>query len=329
MISKRMMLLLALAAAVFASAAGGPVTAQTFPTRPITIVVPFPAGGPVDVVGRLLAERMRESLGQPVLIENVAGASGSIAVGKVARAAGDGYTIVIGNWATFVVNGAIFPLQYDLVTDFEPIGLITTQPYLIVARKTMPADDLKGLIAWLKANPDKASQGTSGVGTPAHVAGVFFMKETGTRFQLVPYRGLAPAMQDLVAGQIDLIFDSPVSSLPQIRAGSVKAYAVMAKKRASAAPDIPTVDEAGLPGVYMSSWYGVWTAKGTPPDIVAKLNTAINAALADQKTRERIADLGQEIAAPELQNPAALGAFQKAEIAKWWPILKEMGIKGE
>ncbi len=326
MISKRA--LLAFAAIGFGLATS-PVTAQTYPSRPITIVVPFPAGGPVDVVGRLLAERMRESLGQPVLIENVAGASGSIAVGRVARAAPDGYTIVIGNWATFVVNGAIFPLQYDLVKDFEPIGLITTQPYLVVARKTMPANDLSGLIAWLKANPDKASQGTSGVGTPAHVAGVFFMKETGTHFQLVPYRGLAPAMQDLIAGQIDLIFDSPVSSLPQIRAGSVKAYAVMAKKRAAAAPDIPTVDEAGLPGVYMSSWYGVWTSRGTPPEIVAKLNTAINAALTDTKTRERIADLGQEIAAPELQNPQALGAFQKAEIAKWWPILKEMGIKGE
>jgi len=323
--------LIAFALAVVASFAAltGGAPAQTYPSRPITIVVPFPAGGPVDVVGRLLAERMREQLGQPVLIENVTGASGSIAVGRVARAAPDGYTIVIGNWATFVVNGAIFPLQYDLIKDFEPIGLITTQPYLVVARKTMPANDLPGLIAWLKANPDKASQGTSGAGTPAHVAGVFFMKETGTRFQLVPYRGLAPAMQDLVAGQIDLIFDSPVSSLPQIRAGSVKAYAVMARKRAVAAPDIPTVDEAGLPGVYMSSWYGVWTSKGAPPDVVVKLNTAINGALADPKTRERIADLGQEIAAPELQNLQALGAFQKAEIATWWPILKEMGIKGE
>jgi tripartite-type tricarboxylate transporter receptor subunit TctC len=328
MINKRTTLL-ALAAAAFGLAAAAPAAAQTYPSRPITIVVPYAAGGPVDVVGRLLAEQMRASLGQPVVIENVTGASGTIAVGKVARAAPDGYTIVIGNWATFVVNGAIFPLQYDLVKDFEPIGLITTQPYLVVARKSMPADDLKGLIAWLKANPDKASQGTSGVGTPAHVAGVFFMKETGTRFQLVPYRGLAPAMQDLVAGQIDLIFDSPVSALPQVRAGSVKAYALMANKRAAAAPDIPTVDEAGLPGVYMSSWYGVWTSKGTPPDIVAKLNTAINGALVDEKTRARIADLGQEIAAPELQNPQALGAFQKAEIAKWWPILKEMGIKGE
>jgi tripartite-type tricarboxylate transporter receptor subunit TctC len=328
MISKRTMLL-ALAAAAIGFCAARPLAAQTYPIRPVTLVVPFPAGGPMDVVGRVLAERMRETLGQPVVIENIGGASGSIGVGRVARAPGDGYTIVIGNWATFVVNGAIYPLQYDLIKDFEPVGLITTQPYLVVARKTLPADDLKGLIGWLKANPDRASQGTSGAGTPAHVAGVFFQKETGTRFAFVPYRGLGPAMQDLVAGQIDLIFDSPVGSLPQIRAGTVKAYAVMAKKRAAAAPEIPTVDEAGLPGVYMSSWYGVWASKGTPPDIVGKLNSAVNAALADAKTRDRIADLGQEIAPPELQNPQALGAFQQAEIAKWWPILKEMGIKGE
>jgi tripartite-type tricarboxylate transporter receptor subunit TctC len=328
MISKRTMLL-AFAAAAFGVSAVAPVAAQTFPTRPVTVVVPFPAGGPMDVVGRVLAERMRYSLGQPVVIENIGGASGSIGVGRVARAPGDGYTIVIGNWATFVVNGAIYPLQYDLIKDFEPVGLITTQPYLVVARKSLPADDLKGVIAWLKANPDKASQGTSGAGTPAHVAGVFFQKETGTHFQFVPYRGLGPAMQDLVAGQIDLIFDSPVGSLPQIRAGTVKAYAVMAKQRAAAAPEIPTVDEAGLPGVYMSSWYGVWSPKGTPPDVIGKLNSAVTAALSDAKTRERIADLGQEIAAPELQKPQALGAFQKAEIAKWWPILKEMGIKGE
>jgi tripartite-type tricarboxylate transporter receptor subunit TctC len=328
MISKRAVLL-ALAAAGIGLGAARPAAAQTYPTRPVTLVVPFPAGGPMDVVGRVLAERMRETLGQPVVIENIGGASGSIGVGRVARAPGDGYTIVIGNWATFVVNGAIYPLQYDLIKDFEPVGLITTQPYLVVARKTLPADDLKGLIAWLKANPDKASQGTSGAGTPAHVAGVFFQKETGTHFQFVPYRGLGPAMQDLVAGRIDLIFDSPVGSLPQIRAGTVKAYAVMAKKRAAAAPDIPTVDEAGLPGVYMSSWYGVWASKNTPADIVGKLNGAVNAALADTKTRDRIADLGQEIAPAELQNPQALGAFQRAEIAKWWPILKEMGIKGE
>ncbi|HLH95212.1 MAG TPA: tripartite tricarboxylate transporter substrate-binding protein [Xanthobacteraceae bacterium] len=313
----------------FVVAFDSPLAAQTFPSHPITIVAPFPAGGPIDVVARLLAERMREQIGQPVVVDNVTGASGSIGVGKVARAPGDGYTIVLGNWATFVVNGAIYPLQYDLVKDFEPIGLITTQPYLIVGRKTLPADDLKSLITWLKANGDKATEATSGAGTPAHLAGVLFQKETGTHFQFVPYRGLAPAMQDVVASHIDLIFDSPVSSLPQIRAGTVKAFAVMAKKRASAAPDIPTVDEAGLPGAYVSSWYGIWTSKGTPADIVAKLNTFVMAALNDPQTRERISDLGQEIAAPEMQNPAALGAFQQAEIAKWWPILKEMGIKGE
>jgi tripartite-type tricarboxylate transporter receptor subunit TctC len=322
----KLMALLALAA--FTTAAS-PLAAETFPSRPITIVAPFPAGGPIDVVARLLAERMREQVGQPVVVDNVTGASGSIGVGKVARAPGDGYTIVVGNWATFVVNGAIYPLQYDLVKDFEPVGLITTQPYLIVGRKTLPADDLKSLITWLKANGDKATEATSGAGTPAHLAGMLFQKETGTHFQFVPYRGLAPAMQDVVAGQVDLIFDSPVSSLPQIRGGTVKAFAVMAKKRASAAPDIPTVDEAGLPGVYVSSWYGVWASKGTPPDIVAKLNTFVMAALNDPRTRERIADLGQEIAAADMQNPAALAAFQQAEIAKWWPILKEMGIKGE
>lgn len=316
-------------ASIFSVALGSPLHAQTFPSRPITIVAPFPAGGPIDVVARLLAERMREQIGQPVVVDNVTGASGSIGVGKVARAPGDGYTIVVGNWATFVVNGAIYPLQYDLVRDFEPIGLITTQPYLIVGRKSLPVDDLKGLISWLKANGDKATEATSGAGTPAHLAGLLFQKETGTHFQFVPYRGLAPAMQDVVAGQVDLIFDSPVSSLPQIRGGTVKAFAVMAKKRAGAAPDVPTVDEAGLPGVYVSSWYGVWTSKGTPPDIVAKLNAFVMAALNDPRTRERISDLGQEIAAPDMQNPAALGSFQQAEIAKWWPILKEMGIKGE
>ena len=316
-------------ASIFSVALGSPLHAQTFPSRPITIVAPFPAGGPIDVVARLLAERMREQIGQPVVVDNVTGASGSIGVGKVARAPGDGYTIVVGNWATFVVNGAIYPLQYDLVKDFEPIGLITTQPYLIVGRKSLPVDDLKGLISWLKANGDKATEATSGAGTPAHLAGLLFQKETGTHFQFVPYRGLAPAMQDVVAGQVDLIFDSPVSSLPQIRGGTVKAFAVMAKKRAGAAPDVPTVDEAGLPGVYVSSWYGVWTSKGTPPDIVAKLNAFVMAALNDPRTRERISDLGQEIAAPDMQNPAALGSFQQAEIAKWWPILKEMGIKGE
>ncbi len=307
----------------------GCATAQVYPSRPITMILPFPAGGPVDVVGRMLSERMRESLGQPIIIENVSGASGSIAIGRVARAAGDGYTLVLGNWNTFVANGAFMPLQYDLLKAFEPISQITTQPYVIVARKSLPANDLQGLVAWLKANPDKASQGTSGIGTPAHIAGIFFQNVTGTRFQLVPYRGLAAAMQDLLAGQSDLMMDSPVNSLPQLRAGNIKAYAVMAKSHASAAPEIPTVDDAGLPGLYMSSWYGLWAPKGTPKDIIGKLNTAVVDALADPKLRARIADLGQEIVPREQQTPEALGALHKAEIQKWWPIIKAAGIKAE
>ncbi len=302
-------------------------SAQTYPSRAVTMIVPFPAGGPVDVIGRLLAERMRQSLGPPLVVENVSGASGSIAVGRVARAAPDGYTIILGNWGTFVANGAFMPLQYDLANDFAPIAQITTQPYMIVARKSLPANDLRELVAWLKVNPDKASQGTSGIGTPAHVAGLFFQKVTGTRFQSIPYRGLAPAMQDLLAGQTDLMFDSPVSSLPQVRAGNIKAFAVMAKIRASAAPEIPTVDEAGLPGVYMGSWYGMWAPKGTPKDVIARLTAAAREALADQNVRARIAHLGQEIPPVEQQTPEFLGAFQKSEIEKWWPIIKATGIK--
>ena len=305
----------------------GNVSAQGYPTRPVTLIVPFPAGGPVDVIGRLLAERMRQSLGQTLVVENVSGASGSIAVGRVARAAADGHTIILGNWGTFVANGAFMPLQYDLLNDFAPIAQITTQPYMIVARKSLPANDLRELVAWLKANPDKASQGTSGIGTPAHVAGLFFQKVTGTRFQSIPYRGLAPAMQDLLAGQTDLMFDSPVSSLPQVRAGNIKAYAVMAKVRAAAAPEIPTLDEAGLPGVYMGSWYGMWAPRGTAKDVIAKLTAAAREALADNNVRGRIAHLGQEIPPVEQQTPEFLGAFQKAEIETWWPIIKAAGIK--
>jgi tripartite-type tricarboxylate transporter receptor subunit TctC len=293
----------------------------------VTLIVPFPAGGPVDVIGRLLAERMRQSLGQAVVVENVSGASGSIAVGRVARATADGYTIILGNWGTFVANGAFMPLQYDLLSDFAPIAQITTQPYMIVARKSLPANDVQELVAWLKANPDKASQGTSGIGTPAHVAGLFFQKVTGTRFQSIPYRGLAPAMQDLLAGQTDLMFDSPVSSLPQVRAGHIKAFAVMAKTRAAAAPEVPTVDEAGLPGVYMGSWYGMWAPRGTAKDVIAKLTAAAREALADNNVRGRIAHLGQEIPPVEQQTPEFLGTFQRAEIETWWPIIKAAGIK--
>jgi tripartite-type tricarboxylate transporter receptor subunit TctC len=238
--------------------------AQAYPSRPIIMIVPFPPGGGADGIARIVAERMRVALGQPVIIENVGGANGSIGVGRAARSAGDGYTLVIGLWNTHVANGALYTLSYDVMKDFEPISLFASNPHLIVAKKTMPADDLKGLIAWLKANPEKASQGHPGVGSPGHVSGVLFQNISGTRFQFVPYRGGGPAMQDLVAGQIDMMIEPPTASLPQVRAGTIKAYAVTANSRMAAAPDIPTVDEAGLPGLYLSNWYALFAPKGTP-----------------------------------------------------------------
>jgi len=320
-----------LASFVFAAAFGNVAIAaeQFYPSRPITMIVPFAAGGPTDTIARILAEHMRVSLGQPVILENVTGAAGSIGVGRVARAAGDGYTLVIGVWGTHVLNGAIYPLQYDLLKDFEPISLLASNPMVIVAKKVMPAKDLMELIAWLKANPDKASAGTTGTGGASHVAAILFQKETGTRFQFVPYRGLAPAMQDLVAGQIDMMIDNPATSLPQARAGTIKAYATTAKARLAAAPDIPTADEAGLPGFNVSQWTALWAPKGTPMDIIAKLNEAVVESLADKNVLARLADLGQSIPPRDQQTPESLGAYQKAEIEKWWPIIKAANIKGE
>jgi tripartite-type tricarboxylate transporter receptor subunit TctC len=308
---------------------GATPQAQVYPSRPITMVVPFPAGGGADAIGRMLAERMRVFLGQPVVIENVTGANGSIGVGRVARAAGDGYTFTLGSWATFVANGVAYALPYNLLTDFEPIALVTTQPNLVVAKKVMPANDLKGLIAWLKANSDKASAGTNGVGSPQHVAAIYFQSKTDTRFAFVPYRGGAPALQDLVAGQIDLIFATAADASEQIRGGSVRAYAVMAKNRLANADDIPTVDEAGLPGVYFSTWFGFWAPARTPKDIIATLNAAAVEALATPTVRARLADIGQEIFPRDQQTPEVLGAFHKAQIEKWWPIMKAAGIKAE
>jgi len=303
--------------------------AQTYPARPIKIIVPFAAGGPTDTIGRIMAEGMRASLGQPVTIENVAGAAGSIGVGLAARSASDGYTLSLGTLGTNVVNGAIYPLQYDLINDFEPVSLLVTNPLLIVARKDLPAKDLKDLIAWLKTNSDKASQGTAGVGSPSHVAGVFFQKETGTRFQFVPYRGAAPAMQALLAGQIDLMIDLVANCLPQVRAGTIKAYAVTDRSRLTTEPDIPSVDEAGLPGLYISVWHAFFVPKGTPKTVIAKLDAAVVDALGNPAVRQRLADLGQEIYPREQQTPEALAAYHKAEIEKWWPIIKAAGIKAE
>jgi tripartite-type tricarboxylate transporter receptor subunit TctC len=309
--------------------AAGPAMPQAFPTRPVTIIVPFPAGGPVDTIGRILAERMRTFLGQPVLIENVGGAAGSIGVGRASRAAPDGYTLSLGNWATHVVNGAVYPLNFDVLNDFDPVSLIVTQPEIVVAKKAMPADDLNGLIAWLKANPEKAVQGTSGVGSAGHVAGVLFQKLTGTKYEFVPYRGLAPAMQALLAGQVDMLIDVPASSVPQVLAGAVKAYAVTAKMRLSALPNVPTVDEAGLPGFYASVWYALWSPKGTPKEVSAKLNAALVDALADATVRERLVALGMEIFPPDQQTPEVLRALHRIEIDKWWPIIKAANIKAE
>ncbi len=305
----------------------GAGTAQVYPSRQVTMVVPLGPGGSTDVLGRIMAEGMRATLGQPVIVENTTGAGGTIGVGRVARASPDGYTIGIGQWGTNVANGAVYTLQYDLLRDFEPIGLIATQPFFIVTRKTMPANDLKELIGWLKANADKASQGNSGIGSPSHIGGIFFQNAIGTRFQMVPYRGAGQTMQDLLAGNIDISLDTPALSLSQVRGGNIKVYAVTAKSRLAVAPDIPTTDEAGLPGFYFSFWHALWAPKGTPRDVIVKLNAAVVSTLADPTIRRKLLDLAQDIFPREQQTPEALAAYQKAEIEKWWPIIKAADIK--
>ena len=303
--------------------------AQFYPARPITIVVPFVAGGPSDLLGRLVAERLRSSFGQPAIIENIAGANGSLGVGRVARAAPDGYTLVIGLWNTHVVNGAIYSLAYDVQTDFEPVALLSNIASLVVARKALPVDDLRGLVDWLKVNPGKGTEGHVGIGSVGHIGGLLLQSMTGTRFQQVPYRGSAPVMQDLVAGQIDFGIESAVTSLPQFRAGSIKAFAVTGKSRVASALEIPTVDEAGVPGLYIGAWFALFAPKGTPKDVVSKLNAEVRGLLAEPTTRQRFAELGQDVPAPDQQSPEALAALQKAEIAKWWPIIKAANVKGE
>jgi tripartite-type tricarboxylate transporter receptor subunit TctC len=307
----------------------GAAGAQAYPSRPVTMIVPLATGGSTDVIARIVAEGMRASLGQPVVVENVTGAGGTIGVGRVARAAPDGYTISLGQWGTNMANGAIYPLQYDVIGDFEPVALIANQPFLIDSRKTLPAKDLKELIAWLKANPDKATEGNSGLGTPSHVAGILLQNTLGIRWQMVPYRSAGLSMQDLVAGQIDILLDTPAVSMPQVSAGLIKAYAVTAKSRLAVAPDIPTVDEAGLPGFYFSFWHAIWVPKNTPKPIITRLNAAVVNALADPTVRKRLTDIAQDIFPRDQLTPEALGAFHRAEAEKWWPIIKAAGIKAE
>jgi tripartite-type tricarboxylate transporter receptor subunit TctC len=305
------------------------VRAQAYPTRPITIVVPFAAGGPTDTIARVIGEGLRASLDQSIIVENVSGAAGTIGVGRVARAAPDGYTIGIGQWGSHVANGAIYKLPYDLLNDFAPIAWIANGTPLIVSRNSIPAASLMELIAWLKANPGNGLQGTAGVGSPQHIAGLYLQNETGTRFQFIPYRGVAPAMQDLIAGNIDFMIDQATNSLPQVRAGKIRAYAVTAKSRLTAAPEIPTVDEAGLPGFHISIWQALWAPRGTPQEIVAKINAAVVAALGNPAVIRRFADIVQEIPPRDQQTPEALAALQRAEIDKWWPMIKAAGIKPE
>jgi tripartite-type tricarboxylate transporter receptor subunit TctC len=316
-------LIAAVALAAFAGFAGA--QAQTFPSRPITLIVPFPPGGSTDTIARIMAEKMRTTLGQTVIIENVGGAGGSIAVGRLARAAPDGYTIDIGQWDTHV-GSIIYNINFDLQTDFAPIGLLSINPQLMLAQKNLPANNLKELVAWMKANPGAAKFVNQNAA--AHVTGILMEKQTGTQVNYIPYRGAGPAMTDLISGQVDLLVVQAAVSLPQLRAGTIKSIVNLSPQRSPSMPDIPTSDESGAPGLYMSGWFGFFAPKNTPPDVIAKLNAAMVAALADPATKARFADLGLDIASREQQTPEGLAAFNKAEIEKWWPIIKAANIRG-
>ncbi len=304
----------------------GAAQAQTYPSRTITLIVPFPPGGSTDVAGRILADKMGTLLGQPMIVENVGGAGGSIGVGRLSRAAPDGYTIDIGQWDTHVA-GIIYNINYNLQNDFAPIGLVSLNPQLMVARKAFPADDLKSLVGWMKAHPGDAK--FINQVAAAQVGGILLQKLTGTQVLFVPYRGAGPAMTDLIAGQVDLMIAQAAVMLPQVRAGTIKPMANLSPQRSAAIPDIPTSDQAGVPGLYISGWFGLFAPKGTPKEIVSKINSAMAQALADPGVRKRFTDLGLDIAPSDLQTPAGLAAFHKAEVEKWWPIIKAAGIRGE
>jgi tripartite-type tricarboxylate transporter receptor subunit TctC len=322
----RKLILAVLALSAFSGSASA---VDKFPSHPITIIVPFSAGGPSDAMMRILAERMKMTLGEPLLIENVTGAAGSLGVGRTVRSAPDGYTVGFGHLGTNVANGAIYKLDYDLVTDLEPVVLLPSNPMIIVSKNAVPAKSLAELLAWLKARPTPATAGTAGVGSGSHIGALYFESVTGIKLQYVPYRGTGPAMTDLVAGQIDLIVDQTSNSISQVRAGSIRAYAVTDSKRVESAPDIPTTDEAGLPGFQMRLWSGLWVPKNTPKDIVAKLNAAAVDALNDPAARKQLENLGLQMPAANQLSPEALGAWQKAEITKWWPMLKAANVKVE
>src|SRR3954470_5953638 len=322
---KKLMTAIALLALTAGSAA-----AQTYPSRPITLIIPFTPGGPVDTVARVVTDHMRGTLGQPFVVENVSGAGGSIAVGRVARAAPNGYTLGHGDIGTYVLNGAVYQLPYELMTDLEPVALVASSPLLVLAKKSTPAKDLKELLAWLSANHDKVTQGHLGSGTLAHLCGLYMQKTAAAQWTFVPYRGAAPAMQDLVGGQIDVMCAAPgARSRPLAQSGQVKACALMGGTRLANAPEIPTADEAGLPDFHLSFWQALWAPKGTPKDTIARLNAAAVAALADSAVRARLAELGQVVPPADQQTPEALGVLRAAEAAKWWPIIKAAGIKAE
>jgi tripartite-type tricarboxylate transporter receptor subunit TctC len=305
-------------------------SAQVYPSKPITMIVPFAAGGPADTLARLLGERMKTTLGQPIVVENVAGAAGATGVSRLVRAAPDGYSIGIGHLGTHVFNGAMYNLQYDLVNDLEPIALLPANTSVIVSKSDVPARNLNELVAWLNANPEQASAATAGLGSIAHVASVYFENKTGVTFRIVPYRSGAAAVGDVVAGHVTFMFDQLTGGSSEMySSGKLRPFAVTAKTRLPAVPDIPTVDEAGLPGLYVSTWYGLWAPKGTPPSVVAALNAAVVDALAEPEMRKRLDAQSATVPSREQQTPEALGAFQKAEIAKWWPIIRAANIKVE
>jgi tripartite-type tricarboxylate transporter receptor subunit TctC len=321
--------ILIVAAFVLFLVSGGNARADNFPSRPVTVIVPFAAGGPSDALTRIVAQRMQAALGKTLLIENATGAGGSIGIGRLARAAPDGYTIAFGNLGTHVANGVIYKLSYDLETDFEPIVLLPSNPMIIVSKNTVPAKSLGEFLAWLKARPTPATAGTAGAGSGSHIAGLYFESVTGTKLQYVPYRGTGLAMNDLVAGQIDVIIDQISNSISQVRGGTIRAYAVSGEQRAEAAPNIPTANEAGLGGFQMTLWSGLWAPKGTPKDIVAKLNRAAVEAMNDSEVRKQMENLGLQMPPADQLTPEALGLMQKAEIAKWWPLLRAAGVRGE